>query len=173
MGQETSEWNEFLTRANRLFRARMHPAGVQLPVEGRMPSLDGATGWLNSPPLTAAALRGHVVLVNFWTLTCINWLRTLAFIRAWAEKYRRHGLVVIGVHTPEFDVEHDLGNVRRAVEELGVGYPVAIDNDYAVWTAFHNRYWPRSTLPTPRDESATTTSVKRNTTRPRRCCRIC
>jgi thiol-disulfide isomerase/thioredoxin len=142
MDQETSEWNQFLTSANQLFRARMHPAGVQLPVEGRMPSLEGATGWLNSPPLTAAELRGKVVLVQFWTYTCINWLRTLAYVRAWAEKYRRHGLVVIGVHTPEFDFEHDLDNVRRAVTDLGVDYPVVVDNDYAIWSAFDNHYWP-------------------------------
>jgi thiol-disulfide isomerase/thioredoxin len=142
MDQETSEWNEFLTRANQLFRATMHPAAVQLPVEGRMPSLDNATGWLNSPPLTAADLRGHVVLVQFWTYTCINWLRTLAYVRAWAERYQQHGLVVIGVHTPEFDFEHDLDNVRRAVKDLRVDYPVAIDNDYAIWSAFDNHYWP-------------------------------
>jgi thiol-disulfide isomerase/thioredoxin len=120
----------------------MHPAAVQLPVEGTMPSLDSATGWLNSPPLTAAELAGRVVLVQFWTYTCINWLRTLAYIRAWAEKYRRHGLVVIGVHTPEFDFEHDLDNVRRAVKDLRVDYPVVVDNDYAIWSAFDNHYWP-------------------------------
>jgi thiol-disulfide isomerase/thioredoxin len=142
MDQDTSEWNQFLTSANRLFRARMHPAGVQLPVEGRMPSLEGATEWLNSPPLTAAELRGKVVLVQFWTYTCINWLRTLAYVRAWAEKYQQHGLVVIGVHTPEFDFEHDLDNVRRAVTDLGVDYPVVVDNDYAIWSAFDNHYWP-------------------------------
>jgi thiol-disulfide isomerase/thioredoxin len=142
MDQDTSEWNQFLTSANRLFRARMHPAGVRLPVEGRMPSLEGATEWLNSPPLTAAELRGKVVLVQFWTYTCINWLRTLAYVRAWAEKYQQHGLVVIGVHTPEFDFEHDLDNVRRAVTDLGVDYPVVVDNDYAIWSAFDNHYWP-------------------------------
>jgi thiol-disulfide isomerase/thioredoxin len=142
MDQDTSEWNQFLTSANRLFRARVHPAGVQLPVEGRMPSLEGATEWLNSPPLTAAELRGKVVLVQFWTYTCINWLRTLAYVRAWAEKYQQHGLVVIGVHTPEFDFEHDLDNVRRAVTDLGVDYPVVVDNDYAIWSAFDNHYWP-------------------------------
>jgi thiol-disulfide isomerase/thioredoxin len=125
-----------------LFRATTHPAAVQLPVEGRMPSLDGATGWLNSPPLTPAGLRGSVVLVDFWTFTCINWLRTLPYRRAWADKYRDHGLVVLGVHTPEFDVEHDLDNVRRAVTDLGVDYPVAVDSDYAIWTAFDNHYWP-------------------------------
>jgi thiol-disulfide isomerase/thioredoxin len=107
-----------------------------------MPSLDGATGWLNSPPLTAAGLRGRVVLVQFWTYTCINWLRTLPYVRAWADKYQDQGLVVLGVHTPEFDVEHDLDNVRRAATDLGVDYPVAVDNDYAIWKAFGNRYWP-------------------------------
>jgi thiol-disulfide isomerase/thioredoxin len=115
---------------------------VDLPVEGQLPSLAGASGWLNSPPLTAMDLRGRVVLVNFWTYTCINWLRQLPYVRAWAEKYQGDGLVVLGVHTPEFDVEHDLDNVRRAVTELRVDYPVAIDNDYAIWDAFNNRYWP-------------------------------
>jgi thiol-disulfide isomerase/thioredoxin len=128
--------------ANRLFRTTTHPAAVQLPVEGRMPSLDGATGWLNSPPLTTAGLRGSVVLVDFWTYTCINWLRTLPYVRAWADRYQGHGLVVIGVHTPEFDVEHDLDNLRRAVKDLRVEYPVAVDNDYAIWSAFDNHYWP-------------------------------
>jgi thiol-disulfide isomerase/thioredoxin len=115
---------------------------VDLPVEGQLPSLAGASGWLNSPPLTAMDLRGKVVLVNFWTYTCINWLRQLPYVRTWAEKYQGDGLVVLGVHTPEFDVEHDLDNVRRAVTELRVDYPVAIDNDYAIWDAFNNRYWP-------------------------------
>jgi thiol-disulfide isomerase/thioredoxin len=115
---------------------------ADLPVEGQLPSLSGATGWLNSPPVTAADLRGKVVLVNFWTFTCINWLRQLPYVRAWAEKYQDHGLVVIGVHTPEFDVEHDLDNVRRSVNDLRVDYPVAVDNDYAIWNAFGNRYWP-------------------------------
>jgi thiol-disulfide isomerase/thioredoxin len=142
MNQEASEWTRFLTRANQLFRATTHPAAVQLPVEGRMPSLDSATQWLNSPPLTAAGLHGHVVLINFWTYTCINWLRTLPYLRAWADNYQDHGLVVLGVHTPEFDVEHDLDNVRRATTDLRVDYPVAVDNDYAIWNAFGNRYWP-------------------------------
>jgi thiol-disulfide isomerase/thioredoxin len=115
---------------------------VDLPVEGSLPSLAGATGWLNSPPLTPAGLRGSVVLVDFWTYTCINWLRTLPWLRAWADKYQEHGLVVVGVHTPEFDVEHDPGNVGRAVTDLGVDYPVAVDSDYAIWTAFDNHYWP-------------------------------
>jgi thiol-disulfide isomerase/thioredoxin len=103
---------------------------------------DGAIGWLNSSPLGAADLRGKVVLVDFWTYTCINWLRTLAYVRAWAEKYQDHGLVVIGVHTPEFPFEHDVDNVRQAVKDMAVDYPVALDNDYAVWRAFDNRYWP-------------------------------
>src|SRR5262245_34510991 len=105
MDQEANEWKTFLMKANQLFRATMHPAAVQLPVEGSLPSLAGATGWLNSPPLTPAGLRGKVVLVDFWTFTCINWLRTLPYVRAWAQKYQDHGLVVLGVHTPEFDFE--------------------------------------------------------------------
>ena len=113
-----------------------------LPVEGRLPGFDGATGWLNSPPLEVDDLRGKVVLVDFWTYTCINWLRTLGHLRAWAEKYRDHGLVVVGVHTPEFPFERDADNVREAASELGVEYPIALDPDYAVWTAFGNRYWP-------------------------------
>jgi thiol-disulfide isomerase/thioredoxin len=108
----------------------------------RLAEFDGATAWLNSPPLTAAGLRGRVVLVEFWTYTCINWLRTMPWVRAWAEKYAGDGLVTIGVHTPEFGFEHDLDNVRRSVRDLRVPYPVAVDNDYAVWTAFGNRYWP-------------------------------
>ena len=142
MDQEASEWKTLLTRANQLFRATMHPAAVQLPVEGAMPSLDGATDWLNSPSLTAAGLRGRVVLVDFWTYTCINWLRTLPYLRAWAERYQDHGLVVIGVHTPEFDFEHDLDNVRREAKRLRVAYPIAVDSDYAIWDAFDNHYWP-------------------------------
>jgi thiol-disulfide isomerase/thioredoxin len=122
--------------------AGLHTASVRLPVEGELPSFEGATGWLSSPPLTAAGLRGQVVLVNFWTYTCINWLRQLPYIRAWAEKYADHGLVVIGVHTPEFGFEHDVDNVRHAVKDRTVGYPVALDNDYAVWRAFDNYYWP-------------------------------
>jgi thiol-disulfide isomerase/thioredoxin len=107
-----------------------------------MPSLDGATGWLNSEPLGPAELRGHVVLVNFWTLTCINWLRQEPYVRAWSQAYRDEGLVVVGVHTPEFSFEHDLDLVRQAVEVRDIDYPVAQDNDYAVWSAFANHYWP-------------------------------
>jgi thiol-disulfide isomerase/thioredoxin len=115
---------------------------VDLPIEGDIPSLDGAAGWLNSEALTPAGLRGKVVLVDFWTYTCINWLRTLGYVRAWAEKYADHGLVVIGVHTPEFPFEHDVENVRWAAKEMNVGYPIALDPDYAVWRAFDNQYWP-------------------------------
>lgn len=120
-----------------------HPAGTSgLPDEGAMPPLSGANGWLNSEPLATEGLRGKVVVVQFWTYTCINWLRTLPYVRAWDEKYRDQGLVVIGVHTPEFPFEHDLDNVRRASKDMRVSYPVAIDNDYAVWSDFNNHYWP-------------------------------
>jgi cytochrome c biogenesis protein CcdA/thiol-disulfide isomerase/thioredoxin len=117
------------------------PAGG-LPIEGEMPSLGGATGWLNSLPLTAEELRGKVVLVDFWTYSCVNCLRALPYVKAWYAKYKDHGLVVIGVHTPEFAFEKDPVNVRRAVGELGVTYPVALDNDYAIWQGFNNQYWP-------------------------------
>ncbi|VVE37708.1 cytochrome C biogenesis protein [Pandoraea eparura] len=113
-----------------------------LPVEGQLPSLDGAVQWLNSPPLTAQSLRGKVVLVDFWTYSCINCLRTLPYVKAWAQKYRDQGLVVIGVHAPEFAFERDIGNVKKAVHDLGVDYPVAIDNNFAIWRGFHNQYWP-------------------------------
>jgi thiol-disulfide isomerase/thioredoxin len=111
-------------------------------MEGELPSFSGATAWLNSPPLSAASLRGNVVLIDFWTYTCINWLRTLPYVRAWAEKYREHGVVTIGVHSPEFSFEHDLENVRRAARDMRVEYPIAIDNDFAIWHAFTNHYWP-------------------------------
>jgi thiol-disulfide isomerase/thioredoxin len=107
-----------------------------------MPSLDGATGWVNSDPLGPAELRGHVVLVNFWTWTCINWLRQEPYVRAWSRAYRDDGLIVIGVHTPEFSFEHDIDGVRRAVEVRDIDYPLVVDNDYAVWSAFANHYWP-------------------------------
>jgi len=107
-----------------------------------MPSLGGATGWLNSEPLVTAELRGSVVLVDFWTLTCINWLRTEPYVRAWSRAYRDDGLVVIGVHTPEFSFEHDADLVRRAIAVREIDYPVALDNDYGVWDAFANHYWP-------------------------------
>jgi thiol-disulfide isomerase/thioredoxin len=114
----------------------------ELPVEGRLPGFEGATGWLNSEPLTEGTLRGNVVLVDFWTYTCINWLRTLTYVRAWAERYREHGLVVVGVHTPEFPFERDVDNVRQAAAAMRVDYPIALDPDYAVWEAFSNHYWP-------------------------------
>ena len=117
-------------------------AAADLPVEGMMPSFEGANGWLNSQPLTPSALRGKVVVVQFWTYTCINWLRTQAHFRAWGQRYRDQGLVTIGVHTPEFKFEHDLDNVRWAVEARKIDYPVAVDNDFKVWRAFANNYWP-------------------------------
>jgi thiol-disulfide isomerase/thioredoxin len=107
-----------------------------------MPSLEGATGWLNSKPLGPGELRGRVVLVNFWTLTCINWLRQEPFVRAWSQVYRDDGLLVIGVHTPEFSFEHELDRVRKATRERGIDYPVVLDNDYEIWGAFDNHYWP-------------------------------
>ena len=115
---------------------------LQLSIEGQLPSLAGADGWLNSPPLTPGGLRGKVVLVDFWTYTCVNWLRTLPYVRAWSEKYKDMGLVVIGVHTPEFPFEKNVDNVRRAAKEMRIDYPIAIDSDYAVWRAFNNQYWP-------------------------------
>ncbi|MBD0258741.1 MAG: thioredoxin family protein [Cytophagales bacterium] len=117
-------------------------AATQLPPQMVLSSLDRTTQWLNSAPLTAAGLQGKVVLVDFWTYTCINWIRTAPYIRTWADKYREQGLVVVGVHTPEFPFEHDLDNVRRAVKDLRVDYPVVTDNDFAVWRAFQNQYWP-------------------------------
>lgn len=107
-----------------------------------MPSLGGATGWLNSEPLGPTELRGHVVLFDFWTFTCINWLRTEPYIRAWSQAYRHDGLIVVGVHTPEFSFEHEIDRVREATKERGIDYPVAVDNDYAIWNAFDNHYWP-------------------------------
>jgi len=115
---------------------------VSPPFEGvPMPSLGGATGWVNSAPLDLAELRGSVVLVDFWTLTCINWLRTEPHVRAWSRAYR-DGLIVIGVHTPEFSFEHDIDQVRWAVKDRAIDYPVALDNDYGIWRAFDNHYWP-------------------------------
>src|SRR4051794_15561778 len=121
-----------------LFHTRHQP----LRSERHIPPLEGATGWLNSEPLDPVELRGHVVLVNFWTLTCINWLRQEPYVRAWSQAYREDGLIVVGVHTPEFTFEHEIGGVRRATEERAIDYPVALDNDYEVWSAFANHYWP-------------------------------
>jgi len=121
---------------------KMAAEDAALPVEGNLPPLDGAVQWLNSPPLDAQALKGKVVLVDFWTYSCINCLRTLPYVKAWADKYRDQGLVVIGVHAPEFAFERDIGNVTKAMKDLGITYPVAIDNDYKIWRAFNNEYWP-------------------------------
>ena len=118
------------------------PFHSDLPVEGPAPSLDGAVTWLNSPPLTSAELRGKVVLVDFWTYSCINCIRTIPYVRAWAEKYKDQGLVVIGVHAPEFAFEKNVDNVKKAIGDFKIGYPVAIDNDYRIWRAFENNYWP-------------------------------
>ncbi|MYN42192.1 redoxin domain-containing protein [Duganella sp. FT109W] len=127
--------------AMRAMRVAAH-GNDKLPIEGKLPQLDGAVEWLNSKPLTAAQLKGKVVLVDFWTYSCINCLRSLPYTKAWAEKYRDQGLVVIGVHAPEFAFERNVGNVRKAVKDQGITFPVAIDNDYAIWRAFGNQYWP-------------------------------
>ena len=119
-----------------------HGGTERLADQGEVPSLDGAVQWLNSPPLTTAGLRGKVVLVDFWTYSCINCLRAMPYVKAWAEKYKDQGLVVVGVHAPEFAFERDAANVGKAVRDLGITYPVAIDNNYAIWRAFQNRYWP-------------------------------
>src|ERR671931_1979835 len=108
------------------------------PTYSALAALDRAPVWLNSDPLTAEALRGSVVAIDFWTYSCVNWLRTLPYLRAWAERYADRGLVIVGVHAPEFGFEHDLDNVKRAVADLGVTYPVVIDNDYVIWRAFDN-----------------------------------
>jgi thiol-disulfide isomerase/thioredoxin len=115
---------------------------IEPSVGGEFPTLTGATGWLNSEPLAPAQLRGRVVAVEFWTYTCINWIRSLPYVRAWAERYATDGLVTIGVHTPEFGFEHDVERVRAAAAAMRVGYPIALDNDYAVWDAFFNEAWP-------------------------------
>src|SRR5918992_963295 len=129
----------------RLLRSIVHRRAndtATLPVEGRLASFDGATGWLNSAPLTPAGPRGRVVLGGIWTYTCVNWLRTLPYVRAWAAKYADAGLTVVGVHTPEFGFERDVDNVVAAARGFDVGYPIALDNDYAVWGAFANHFWP-------------------------------
>ncbi len=125
-----------------IFSTRSGGDAAARPSEGRLPGFEGASGWLNSPPLTPDELRGKVVLVDFWTYTCINWLRTLGYVRAWAEKYEDRGLVLVGVHTPEFPFERDAENVRWAIADMNVRYPVALDPDYDVWQAFSNRFWP-------------------------------
>ncbi|WP_432525621.1 cytochrome c biogenesis protein DipZ [Serratia sp. BFP-2025] len=132
------------------FNPASRPAALQTTADaapaladlGEMPSLSGAVQWLNSPPLQAEALRGKVVLVDFWTYSCINCLRSLPYVKAWAEKYRDQGLVVIGVHAPEFAFERDVANVAKEAKKLGIDYPIAIDNNYRIWQAFNNQYWP-------------------------------
>jgi thiol-disulfide isomerase/thioredoxin len=124
------------------FAKAQSTAGTRLPVEGAFPSLSGATAWLNSRPLTPGGLRGKVVLIDFWTYTCVNWRRTLPYVRAWAERYVDRGLVAIGVHTPEFSFEHNIENVRWAAKDMKINYPIAVDSDYAIWRAFNNEYWP-------------------------------
>src|SRR3954452_25154724 len=121
-----------------LFGARHQPLGS----EAHIPRLDGATAWLNSEPLSPADLGGHVVLINFWTLTCINWLRQEPYVRAWSQAYRGDGLVVIGVHTPEFSFEQEIDRVQEAIQERAIDYPVVVDSDYAIWNAFANHAWP-------------------------------
>jgi cytochrome c biogenesis protein CcdA/thiol-disulfide isomerase/thioredoxin len=132
--------NSSMAASNVMMRAAKPSEG--LPIEGEIPSFSGATAWLNSEPLAPEALRGKVVLVDFWTYSCINCLRALPYVEGWYEKYKDHGLVVIGVHAPEFAFEKNLGNVRRAVSDLGITYPVALDNNYAIWQGFNNEYWP-------------------------------
>jgi thiol-disulfide isomerase/thioredoxin len=151
-------------KAKQFFFPGSHPAGVEpprevvkvddqlmqqlkaraakLPIEGELASFAGATGWLNSERLSPADLRGKVVLVDFWTFTCVNWLRTFPYVRTWAEKYGDKGLMVVGVHTPEFPFEGDIDNVRKQAKALGVNYPIAVDTNYGVWRAFDNNYWP-------------------------------
>jgi len=127
----------------RAIKVRQMPStAIRLPVEGKLPSLRNATAWLNSAPLTAADLRGKVVLIEFWTYSCINWRRQLPYVRAWAEKYKDQGLVVIGVHAPEFSFEKHVDNVRQAAKEMRIDYPIALDNDHAIWRDFNNEYWP-------------------------------
>jgi len=125
-----------------MMTAKPPESAAELPVEDLMPSLDGAEQWLHSPPLSFEALKGKVVLIDFWTYSCINCLRSIPYVRAWAEKYRDHGLVVIGIHAPEFAFERNVDNVRNAIATLKIGYPVAIDNEYKIWRAFENEYWP-------------------------------
>ena len=140
-------------------------APLRLPDEGSFPSLAGATAWLNSAPLSATALRGKVVLVDVWTYTCINWLRTEPYIRAWADKYKAQGLVVVGVHSPEFEFEKNLDNVRDATTTMRIDYPVAVDSDHAIWRAFDNQYWPALYLIDASGPSATIISARAGTRR--------
>jgi cytochrome c biogenesis protein CcdA/thiol-disulfide isomerase/thioredoxin len=141
MSANNSMQSTTMQGSNSMMMAAAQPK-VDLPVEGDLPDLSGAVAWLNGPPLDAAALKGKVVLVDFWTYSCINCLRTIPYVRAWAEKYKDQGLVVIGVHAPEFAFEKDVGNVKQAIGDLKITYPVAIDNNYAIWRGFNNNFWP-------------------------------
>jgi thiol-disulfide isomerase/thioredoxin len=125
-----------------IMKAKPAAQSEELPVEGTLPTLSGAVAWVNSPPLTAEGLKGKVVLVDFWTYSCINCLRAIPYVRVWADKYENQGLVVIGVHAPEFAFEKNIENVKKAISDLKISYPVAIDNDYVIWRAFNNEYWP-------------------------------
>jgi thiol-disulfide isomerase/thioredoxin len=138
-GAQTSD---VLANGSAMMSATPRPQAEKLAVEDIAPSFSGAVEWLNSPPLTAEGLKGKVVLVDFWTYSCVNCLRAIPYVRAWAEKYKDQGLVVIGVHTPEFAFEQKVANVRRAIADLHITYPVAIDNEYSIWRAFENQYWP-------------------------------
>jgi thiol-disulfide isomerase/thioredoxin len=141
-GKENPDRRGFLAAAATVALELTMFGSTKSLLRGPLSSLSSATTWFNSAPLTEATLRGKVVLVDFCTYTCVNWLRTLPYRRAWDAKYRAHGLLVIGVHTPEFDFEHDLDNVRRAITAMRVDYPIAVDNDYAIWNGFANHYWP-------------------------------
>jgi len=141
MGSAGASSGNLAVSSQALEGRQMASVAIHLPVEGPMPPLKAAT-WLNSKPLTSTDLRGKVVLVEFWTYSCINWRRQLPYVRAWAEKYKDQGLVVIGVHAPEFSFERDVDNVRQAAKDIRVDYPIAIDNEHAIWRAFDNAYWP-------------------------------
>ncbi len=165
----------FHTRADAKPTAMMAQPGAQksLPIEGTLPGLAGATAWLSSPPLTREALKGKVVVVDFWTYSCINCLRSIPYVRAWAEKYKDNGLVVIGVHAPEFAFEKQVDNVKKAVADLKISYPVAIDNDYAIWRAFDNQYWPAHYFIDAEGRIATTISARAATMSPSASSRSC
>ncbi len=131
-----------LSKNNNATMQLNYPSPTQLPIEGELPSLSNATGWINTKPLKSTDFKGKVVLINFCTYSCINWLRTLPYVRSWASKYKEQGLVVVGVHTPEFTFEKNIDNVRKAIADIKIDYPIAIDNDYAIWRDFKNQYWP-------------------------------
>src|ERR1700733_4705138 len=142
-GSARTQARPIASAAARAIKLQQIPStAIRLPAGGKLPSLGNATAWLNSAPLTPAELRGKVVLVEFWTYSCINWRRQLPYVRAWAEKYRELGLVVVGVHSPEFSFEKNVDNLRWALKDMRIAYPVAVDNDHVVWRGFNNEYWP-------------------------------